>query len=641
MSYEEQQKCICAAAYCGSVALIQLHLDNGVDVNKCNLNEEFPLYWALKSYKIEPVKLLIENGADVTKCSKSGISLFQHALLMGKLQQAEVFLKNGAVATSHPESIKLKTSKNTIDFLINRASDFNIPETNFPTVLYFAIMHDEEMALEILNKNDTTSLDINARHPLSYTLLHTAADCCSLRIVEKLVKSGAKVNVLDSDKVTPLYEAVQQESFEIMRFLLDNGASLKPIYGICQFVPLHTAAALRRLDMVKLLVERGADVNEKNAWGRAPLDYACDSSERYETEDVDEDTNEGVGENEYEDQGKDDDYDGDEDERKEIIIFLRNHGANVNLQDTKGRTALHSACELKDRQFVECILVSNLQNKSMCDQNCIFFHPLCNKAWNVTEFLPTSKKLNDESSFCLLKASTIFAHLRYALEILEGTDVNIQDKNCRTAMHIAVRNGCSEIVQNLMIHQADVNLTDDKGNSALNLALKFYNKNPQPSNLTAAKHITEIIAIRESNGDVNKEDLKLVKNCLLLDHYKQCRMEIMNMKIKKITEETFIPFYDFLEKDTEKLAKLTKNRSILLSLKSGNYKKQFPIYGNLLERCVNLAELRQMILEVSGLVFKHVIKKYSEQPKFVIEDILSYLGNGELLHFSMSVTSSR
>ena len=48
-----------------------------------------------------------------------------------------------------------------------------------------------------------------------------------------------------------------------------------PVPQLREDTPLHFAATNGHVSMVKLLVERGADVNVKSQWGQTPLHYAA------------------------------------------------------------------------------------------------------------------------------------------------------------------------------------------------------------------------------------------------------------------------------------------------------------------------------------------------------------------------------
>ncbi len=73
--------------------------------------------------------------------------------------------------------------------------------------------------------------------------------------------------------MTPLHEAAAMGHLEVARLLLERGADVnaKNKHG---FTPLHFAAGIGHTDVAKLLLEHGADVNAKDEHGRTPADIA-------------------------------------------------------------------------------------------------------------------------------------------------------------------------------------------------------------------------------------------------------------------------------------------------------------------------------------------------------------------------------
>jgi len=56
---------------------------------------------------------------------------------------------------------------------------------------------------------------------------------------------------------------------DIVTLLLENGANVN-VPGENNECPLHDAVACNRLDIVQMLVSRGADVNARNSRGLTP-----------------------------------------------------------------------------------------------------------------------------------------------------------------------------------------------------------------------------------------------------------------------------------------------------------------------------------------------------------------------------------
>lgn len=159
------------------------------------------------------------------------------------------------------------------------------------------------------------------------TLLHVAATEGHIFIVKQLIEGGSDLNVEDGKGLTPLYYAIKEERVEVVRLLLQAGASVdvwgspyaghnyrpKATTGQCESLfhavvrdgnmrmfrslmekamdldlemrdskwctPLHIAALLGRIDMMKVLLDAGADAHAEDIAGRLPLHYAASSSE--------------------------------------------------------------------------------------------------------------------------------------------------------------------------------------------------------------------------------------------------------------------------------------------------------------------------------------------------------------------------
>jgi ankyrin repeat protein len=120
-------------------------------------------------------------------------------------------------------------------------------------------------------------IDINWKDKNGQTVLcHAVSFYRDLDIVRYLVgQKHADVNIFDEKKRSPLHMATFHGSSNILKYLVDHGADLE-----CKDqdgnTPLHET--LRYLipqdDICKYLVERGAEVNKKNNKGETPLRMA-------------------------------------------------------------------------------------------------------------------------------------------------------------------------------------------------------------------------------------------------------------------------------------------------------------------------------------------------------------------------------
>ncbi|XP_041664558.1 histone-lysine N-methyltransferase EHMT2 isoform X2 [Cheilinus undulatus] len=106
--------------------------------------------------------------------------------------------------------------------------------------------------------------------------LHAAAQRGLLEICYILIQAGAQIDAKDKDLRTPLLDAITNNHAEVAHYLVQNGAC---VYHAEDdgYTGLHHAAKQGNLEIVKMLLETGqVDVNAQDSGGWTPIIWAAE-----------------------------------------------------------------------------------------------------------------------------------------------------------------------------------------------------------------------------------------------------------------------------------------------------------------------------------------------------------------------------
>ena len=116
--------------------------------------------------------------------------------------------------------------------------------------------------------------------------LRNACGQGDLALVKLLLSQGADVDSDDGAGFAALHYAANKSHAEVVKVLIDAGADLKAQSNKVGWTPLHLATILEsRLDAAIALLDAGADVTLTDAKGRTPFDMpnGCAVREYYES----------------------------------------------------------------------------------------------------------------------------------------------------------------------------------------------------------------------------------------------------------------------------------------------------------------------------------------------------------------------
>lgn len=146
--------------------------------------------------------------------------------------------------------------------------------------LYGAIVRGNLDVIQDLIAKDRSLL---RRFRVAKSWLHWAAQVGTIEMMEFFVNAGIPVDELTEDGTdSPLDIAAGKGKLDACRWLIDHGADVNHGLGAAT-TPLFSAIYGRSLDVVKLFVEKGADLNA--VFGKQAID-AIQYAEQYGTPEI-------------------------------------------------------------------------------------------------------------------------------------------------------------------------------------------------------------------------------------------------------------------------------------------------------------------------------------------------------------------
>lgn len=146
--------------------------------------------------------------------------------------------------------------------LAKGANPNGVDETG-STPLMLTIQNRGSNALPIIQALLAKGANPNIKNKQGRVALHDAVYTHSVPLIQALIRKGANVNVSEQYGQTPLERAVEMKDVAVAKILLDAGAKQR-------LTPHHqpmltTAASAGNIEIAKILLARGAKVNESAA----------------------------------------------------------------------------------------------------------------------------------------------------------------------------------------------------------------------------------------------------------------------------------------------------------------------------------------------------------------------------------------
>lgn len=260
---------------------------------------------------------------------------------------------------------------------------------------------------------------------------------------------GENIKLKDALEKDALLYAIEMEDNESVKFLIEHGADVntKDRFKKCA---LFYAVSIGSVDILRLLVEQKADVNCVDDYGRTPLMYVRlpDVVQYLIRNGANLDVQDKMGEtalmkNNYRDQ-------------QLVICQILEAGANIYLKDNLGKTALEHAYEKNNPTCIEYLMRKFLR------QICDYFNDRIpeNISKNIREFIETK----NEEAFPIKKYH-VFA-LSLLVKQVEKGEIRLYEEKFQNDYDFLVYFICSDFEEKLwadVINRLDENMVEVNG----------------------------------------------------------------------------------------------------------------------------------------------------------------------------------
>ena len=274
------------AARKGYLEVVRLLLLSGAEVHSTALDWLTPLDHAVTSGHVDVTRMLLDNGALVEHRGRDGWTATHRASRGGYGQLVALLLQSGAntLAEDHKGEIPLHAaarngSVRVVELLLNdktglRKKQLSKKDRKGSTprdVAFFTAHFDIHKLLRTAELQDQEG-GANTSNEFASAIERGKKEKVRRLLAHKFCDVDA---LIDGDQPA-LHLAIQQKQTDIVKVLLDYGADINSI-GFHGWTPLHIASAIGNLTITELCILHGADVQALTDATQTALHKACSS----------------------------------------------------------------------------------------------------------------------------------------------------------------------------------------------------------------------------------------------------------------------------------------------------------------------------------------------------------------------------
>ena len=450
-----------------------------VDIDLCerrNVRQQTYLHLACHSETSKVLRLLLQYRFHVRSEDKSRRTALHYAVNPHGLVPLNAARQTGVVHVAHiaPERVAMIRS------LIEKASIIDAADISGETALHCATNANFCPEAQFLLEHGAS---VDARTQEGRTPLHLAANIGNTTVARLLLQSNANIEARDKDEMTPLLHAAMSGHTAVAQLLLQSKANIEartsdqktPLLQAAQGghtavaqlllqskanieartsdqkTPLLQAAQGGHTAVVQLLLQFKADIEARDWSGKTPLfpTVAGNFSTVW---------------------------------RKSIDTgrLLLQHGADINAKDSNGKTPLAESLRIKAEAMAHMLIDEGASVKgSDLSDNTVLHYAAYHRlgavlsrllemgahidGTNIYGATPLHEAIQYQSVLPQVERGTFKAFHIVQLLVAAGADIEMSDNRGQTPLHLAAQMADKASIQILLDQGANIKAEDNEG----------------------------------------------------------------------------------------------------------------------------------------------------------------------------------
>lgn len=249
----------------GWLHAVNSYLQHGIDANTSNIFGNRPLTLAASCpCPVEMSELLLKHGSDPCKADflSDIFTPLYTAATMAQDELVHLLLDHGAnlKAKGVVQAICQVCNMDTIQRAFKMGADINDIDEAGNNILHFAARNEDPEVLRLMFDFGFPLANIDQQNKGGKTPLMKAVKIGNVENVLSLLARGANSNIALANGTTAIHVACSWDHPEIASVLVNAGANIEAVDGDLMR-PIHHAAYISSLKMLRAVVENGADTS--------------------------------------------------------------------------------------------------------------------------------------------------------------------------------------------------------------------------------------------------------------------------------------------------------------------------------------------------------------------------------------------